>query len=410
MAYAELAGLSAVHGLYALLLPAVLYAVLGSSKPLIIGPEGSISALVAAAILPFAVAGSSDGAELAAMLALLVAGCFVAAWLLRLGWIADYLSRPVLIGYIHGVVVVLIVSQLEKLLGLDISGRDPIPKLLEVVRELGHVSGLTVAVSAVALGTLLTLRVVAPKFPGALLVVIAAIALSWALDLEAHGVAVTGSVPSGLPKFAFPLPPFLDVVRILPAAAGIFALSFADEILTARSFAGKRGQHVRVSQELVAMGAADLAAGLTQGFPVGASGSRTAVNHAMGARTQVAALVAAATVAIILLFLTNPIAYLPKAVLGAVIVSAAVGLVDLGAWRSLQETDRVEVAIAAVTMVGVLTIGVLEAIMLAVGLAVIDVVRRSARPHDAVLGWVEGLGRYAAYNLPRQRDRQTSPP
>jgi sulfate permease, SulP family len=394
MAYAELAGLSPVNGLYALLLPVVAYVLLGSSRQLVIGPEGSISALVAAAVLPLAVVGSAEAAELAAALAILVGGCFLAARLLRLGWLADYFSRPVLIGYLHGVAVVLVVSQLGKLLGLDIEARDPLLQLAEVVRELGDTSGLTLAVGATSLAVLIVVRQVAGRFPAALLVVVAAIGLSWWLDLEERGVSVTGSVPSGIPELDIPIPGGGDALLLLSAAVGIFLVSFADEILTARSFAGKHGQHVRAGQEVLAMGAANVAAGLTQGFPVGASGSRTAVNDSMGVRTQLGGLVAAGTILVILLYLTDPISYLPKTVLGAVIVAAAIGLVEPKAWRVLWATDRVEVTIAAVTTAGVVCVGVLEALVFAVGLSIVDVVRRSARPHDAVLGWVEELGRY----------------
>jgi sulfate permease, SulP family len=401
MAYAEVAGLSPVNGLYALLLPTVAYVLLGSSRQLIVGPEGSVSTLVAVAILPLAAAGTAAAVELAAMLALLVAACFALARVLRLGWIADYFSRPVLLGYIHGVAVVLVIGQLGKLLGLSVEARNPLPQLWEVVRELGSVSGVTLAVAAVALGVLLALRYVMPRLPAALVVVVAAIGLSWALDLQADGVAIVGAIPAGLPSVDVPTPALQDVVHLVPAAAGIFLVSFADEILTARSFAGKRNQHVRASQELLAMGAANAAAGFTQGFSIGASGARTAVNDSMGARTQIAALVAAGTVLGILLFLTEPVQYLPKAVLGAVIVSAAIGLVDPQAWRALAAVDRVEVAIAGVTTACVIGFGVLEALVVAVGLSVIDTVRRSARPHDAVLGWVERLGRYGDVSLHR---------
>jgi MFS superfamily sulfate permease-like transporter len=212
MAYAELAGLSPVNGLYVLLLPVVAYALLGSSRQLVIGPEGTVATLVAAAVLPLALAGSPDAAELAAMLALLVTACFGIARLLRLGWIADYFSRPVLIGYIHGVAVVLVIGQLGKLFGLSIDARNPLSELWEIVRELGSASGPTVAVAAVALGILLALRFLAPRLPGALFVVVGAIGVSSALDLQAHGVAVVGPIPSGLPSVDVPSPPFGDVV------------------------------------------------------------------------------------------------------------------------------------------------------------------------------------------------------
>ena len=395
MAYAEVAGVPPVNGLYALLLPAVLYTFLGSSRQLIVGPEGSISALVGAALLPLAVAGSSESAELAATLALLVGACFLLAWVARLGWLADYFSRPVLVGYIHGVAVVLVCGQLGKLLGVSIDATRPIGQVVEALQELGDANGTTVIVSATALGALLGLRRFLPMVPASLLVVVVSIGVSWAVDLAGDGVAVVGPIPSGLPSITIPTPPLSDVADLVPAAIGIFLVSFADGILTARTFAGKHNQQVRANQELLAFSGMSAAAGITQGFPLGASGSRTTVNDQMGARTQIAGLVAAGAVALVLLFLTEPMSYLPMAVLGAVIVSAAIGLVDRAAWSGLRLVSRFELGIAAATTVGVVVLGVLQALTIAVALSIVDVVRRSAQPHDAVLGWVDRLGRYA---------------
>lgn len=395
MAYAEVAGLSPVNGLYALLLPALAYALLGSSRHLVIGPEGSISALVAVSVLSYATAGSKEAAELAATLALLVGLCYLIAWAARLGWLADYFSRPVLVGYMHGVVVVLIIGQLGKLLGVSISATEPIPQLVEAAKEIGDASAATVAVSAATLAVLLPLRFFAPRVPAALLAVVGGIAVSAWLNLDQHGVAVVGHIPSGLPDLGIPTPPWNRVFDLVPAALGLFFVSFADEILTARSYAQRHGDRIGVDQELRAMAVASATAGVSHGFPVGASGSRTAVNESMGARTQFAALYAAITVSFILLFLTGPIAHLPKAVLGAAIVSAAIGLVSISAWRELVQADRVELAIAAVTMIGVVVTGVLNAVVFAVGLTIVDSVRRSASPGDAVLGFDPVLGRFA---------------
>jgi SulP family sulfate permease len=394
MAYGQLAGLSPVNGLYALLLPTVAYVLLGSSRRLVIGPEGATSTLVAAAVLPLAVAGSADAAELASMLALLVAVCFFLARLLRIGWIADYFSRPVLIGYLHGVAITLVVAQLGKLLGLDIDASEPLGRLWEIAKELDDVSGATVAVSAVALATLAGLRRFVPLLPGALIVVVGAIGASWAFDFGSHGIALVGPVEGGLPRPTLPTPGLADVVQLVPAAVGLFLVAFADEILTARAFAGKRREHVRASQELLTMGVANAAAGFTQAFSIGASGARTAVNDSMGARTQIAGLFSVGAVVLILLFLTSPIQYLPDAILGAVIVVAGITIVDVAAWRSLAAIDRVEVAIAGVTTACVVVFGVLQALVVAVGLSIIDTVRRSARPYDAVLGWVPDLQGY----------------
>jgi MFS superfamily sulfate permease-like transporter len=324
----------------------------------------------------------------------MVAACFILARLLRLGWVADYFSRPVLIGYLHGVAVVLVVSQLGKVLGLSIKAREPLSQLDEIGGELDKISGATVAVGLVALAALLLMRRFVPKLPGALIVVVCAIGVSWVADLSNH-IAVVGHIPSGLPGVTIPRPPLSDVVSLVPAALGVFVVSFADGILTARAFAGKHRQHVRASQELLALAASNSAAGLTQGMAIGASNSRTAVNDAMGARTQIAGLFSVGAIAVILLFLTEPVKYLPTAVLGAVIISAAFGLVEPAAWRALAAVDRVEVGIAAVTAICVVVFGVLQALVAAVALSLIDSVRRSARPHDAVVGWVERLGRYA---------------
>ena len=229
--------------------------------------------------------------------------------------------------------------------------------------------------------------------------VVAAIGVSWAFDFASHGVAIVGPIPGGLPHPTLPTPSLDDVIDLVPAAFGVFLVSFADEILTARAFAGKHNEHVRASQELLVMGAANAAAGFTRAFSVGASGARTAVNEAMGARTQIAGLFAAGAVVVILLFLTEPMQYLPARPCSAPSSSSpAMNIVDPAAWRALAAIDRVEVAIAAVTMGCVVIFGVLEALVVAVGLSIIDTVRRSARPYDAVLGWVP-----QSRGLPRRR-------
>lgn len=393
MAYAELAGLSPVAGLYALLLPVIAYVVLGSSRQVVLGPEGALSLLLATSLAPIAT--GNDYAALAAMVAVLVGGIAVLARVLRFGWISDYFSRAVLVGYLHGVAIVLIVGQLGKFFGVSIDAQDPIPQLREFFDEISTVDGLTAAVGIASLGVLLLLRWKAPRVPGALLVVVGAIVVSAIVGLEGEGVAVVGSIPSGLPSLSWPGVGIGKVFELLPVAFGIFAVGFADQILTARSFAGRHDQHVDANQELLAFGAANLAAGVTQAFPVGASGSRTTVNDQMGARTQIVGVVSAAVVLIVLLFVTAPFEILPKATLGAVIIAAAIGLIDPVAWRGLAGTGRSQVIIAAVTLTGVVIVGVLEALVVAVALSIVDVVARSAKPHDAVLGYVERLGRYA---------------
>jgi sulfate permease, SulP family len=398
LAYAEIAGLSPVIGLYALLLPAIAYALLGSSRQLVVGPDGSVAALVGAAVIPLT-ADPEQRASLAAMLALLVGGVFLGARLVRLGWIADYLSRPVLIGYIHGVAAVLIIGQLGKLLGLKVSAESPPGELLEVIREIDEIDWATFTVGVTCLAVLLLFGWLLPKLPAPLVVVVLAIVVSAVVGLANEGVAVVGHIPAGLPGLEVPDVGLLDTLKLIPPALGIFFVGFSGGILTARTYAGRHGQHVHAGAELAAMGAANLAAGISQAFPVGASGSRTAVNDQMGARTQLSGLLSAGVTALVLLFLTGPVEYLPVATLGAVIVAAALGMIDLAAWRGLARISRVEVAIAAITMLGVVSVGVLRALLLAVALSVVDAVRRSATPHDAVLGWVERLDRYADVRL-----------
>ena len=291
------------------------------------------------------------------MLALLTGTVFVLARVARLGWVADYFSRPVLIGYIHGIAVVLVIGQLGKLLGVSVSALDRIAQLVEVVRELGEVSGATLVVSGATLAVLFAFRTFVPRFPGTLVVIVLAIPFSSAPDLAAHGVAVVGPIPAGLPSIEVPSASFTEMVKLLPAALGIF-VSFADEILTARSFAGRHGRHVRAGPELVAMGRRPLDrvyAGLSdrgEWFPD--DGQRLArradagVGRGRGGRRR--------------RHRHPPVPdradrNLPKPVLGAVIVVAAIGLVDRAAWRALREVDAVEFTIAAVTAAGVVVLG-----------------------------------------------------
>jgi high affinity sulfate transporter 1 len=394
MAYAELAGAPVSAGLYALLLPVLAYVAFGSAPRVVIGPEGTVSLLAASAIAPLAASGSAEYASLAAMLALLVGLVFLAARLLRLGWIADYFSQAVLVGYITGVAVVLILGQLSKLVGVSSDEEGAVRETVDILRGLEEANGATVVVSLLSLSLLFAVSKVSKRIPGALLLVVAGIAASWALDLAADGVAVTGSVPSGLPSLGLPDVSRSDLGALSTAAAAIFLVAFCDSILTARSFAARRHEVVDANQELLAFGVAQIASGVTQGIPVGTSGSRTAVNDDMGATSQVSGLSAAAMIAVILLFLTAPIEYLPSAVLGTVIVFAAAKLVDPEQWRSLARSSRTELAIAAITTLVVITVGVLLAIAAAVVLSVADVVRRAARPADAVLGWSVEEDRY----------------
>jgi high affinity sulfate transporter 1 len=394
MAFAQLAGAPVSAGLYALLLPVLAYAVFGSAPRVVVGPEGTIALLVATAIAPLAARGSAEYAALAAMLALLVGAVFFAARLVRLGWIADYFSQAVLVGYIGGVAIVLILGQFGKLVGLSSDEDGAIREALDIASKLGDANGATVLVAAASILLLVVAARISKRIPGALVLVVLGIVASWALDLASEGVAVTGPVPSGLPSLAVPDVSSSDMGALVAAALAIFLVAFSDSILTARSFAARHHEVVDANQELLAFGFAQVASGVTQGIPVGTSGSRTAVNDDMGATSQVSGLAAVVVIAVILLFLTAPIEYLPSAVLGAVIVFSAAKLIVPDQWRSLARSSRAEIVIAATTAIFVVTIGVLQAIVVAVILSVADVIRRAARPADAVLGWSSTQDRY----------------
>lgn len=387
MAYAQTAGLPVAAGLYGLLIPLVAYAALGSSQVLMTGPTATAALLVAPALLTV----SSDPAAypaLAAMLALLVGAIFLAARLLRLGWISDYFSTAVLLGFLSGLGLTLIFGQLGVFTGVPVEGETPLQELLSFMANVvGGTDPATLAIGIVTLVALLVGGRYLPKFPMLLLVTVAAIAMSAALDLGGQGVVLVGEIPAGLPSLSWPGVSLRDVLILLPSALGIALVVFADGILTARSVAGPGDRPVDANQELIALAGVNVAAGLSQSFPLGASGSRSAVNVRLGGRTQVVSLVQAAGAALVLLFLTGALALLPKATLAAIIIYAAIGLIDVGGWKGLARGSRGELLIAGVVVVGMLTIGLLPSLILAVLLSMIDVVRRSAHPRDAVLGW-----------------------
>jgi high affinity sulfate transporter 1 len=394
MAYAQIAGVPVAAGLYASVLPVVAFAFLSSSPRVVIGAEGTTSILVAAALIGVAV-GSEAREKQALLLAFLVAVLYLVTALLKMGWLADYLSLPVLVGYIHGVAVLLIVGQLPKILGYSVDATGFFAEIVATLGSLSEIQPVTAAVGVTALVVLFGLRWLRPTFPGALLVVVGGIVVSWWLDLAAQGVETIGAVPRGLPTLTAPTFDPELMLALVPAAIGIYLVTFSDSILTARAFAERHGERVDASQEMLALSGGNVAAAFSGALPINTSGSRTAVNDAMGSTSQVSGLAAAAGVAIVLLALTEPMQYLPQAVLGAVIIQASTGLFSVKQWREVIRISRFETVIAVVALAGVLVLGVLEAIILAVVLSILDAVRRSARPHDAVLGYDPELERYA---------------
>lgn len=406
MAYADLAGVDVTAGLYALLLPVIAYAFLGSYRRLVVGPESAVAILVAIAVAPLAHGDPSRYAALVFGLALLIGAVYLLAWVLRLGWIADYFSQAVLVGYVSGIGLVLIIGQLGTWFSVSYEQDSAVRRAAELVTSVDDAHLATFAVGATAFLFLLASTIWFPKFPAALVVVVVGIAASWIFDWSAHGITSVGAIPSGLPQLAIPDLTLDDYRSLLGPALAIFVVGFADSMLTARAFAMQHRESIRADNELLAQGIGNIAAGFTQAIPTSTSSSRTAVNDGL-ATSQVSGLVATGIIGVILLFFTHPIQYLPIAVLAAVIINAAVRLIRPRAWRALARSSKAEVLIAAVALIFVVSIGVLQALGVAVALSLLDIIRRSAKPHDALLGYSPSLSRWA--NVADVKDAEVYP-
>jgi len=392
MAYGDLAGVTPVAGLYVALGALVGYALFGTSKQLIMGPEATTAIMTAAAVAPLAGGDPVRYAALAALAALLVGVLALLARVARLGFITDFLSKPILVGYIFGTTLIVIGSQLGKMFGIKLESDEFFQQVAELISRLDETDLLTFAIGVVSMAALLIIRRVNRALPGPLVVVVVAIVASALFDLEAKGVAVVGAVPAGLPQVAIPAVSVQDIFALLPAALAITILIYADEVLTARVFAAKHGQKIDANQEFIAIGMANIGAGLLTGFPAATSGSRTVVSDQMGGKSQWVGLIAAALTVIFLLFFTPLLAPLPTVVLGAIIIIASLGLLDVAAFRFLRRVRRAEFWLAVVTAFGVLTVGILQGILVAVVLSLVNVIYHISRPHDALLDDVDTHG------------------
>jgi SulP family sulfate permease len=391
MAYAELAGLPPEHGFYAVIGALVVYALVGTSRHLGVGPEPGTAILAATGVGAIALGDPSRYVALMAALALLVAGVCLVAALLRLGFLASVLSKPVLVGYITGVGLTLLSSQIASFTGVPISADRFVPRIRELLGHLDQVDAATLTVATATLVFVLVLRRRAPKVPGVLLGMLAATLVVAVLGLEEEGVALVGSIPAGLPTPALPSVSAADLWRLLPVAAGVALVGYSDNVLTARSLATGRGYRIDPNQELVALGLTNLSAGLSQGFPVSSSASRTAVPASLGSQTQLVSIVASAFVVLTLLLLRPLLAEVPTAALAAVIVAAAVSIIDVPGYRSLWRVSREECALAVAAALGVVVFDVLVGVLVAVTLSIGVALYRIARPHDAILGDDPGL-------------------
>lgn len=397
MAYAELAGLPAVTGLYATIASLVGYAVFGPSRVLVLGPDSSISPLILAAIVPLLVTDDpSEAVALAGLLAVLVGLVEIGLGLGKLGFVADLLSREVQVGYMNGLAVTIVVSQLPKLFGFSVDADGFGDELTGFVRALDQTHTATLLTGIGVLVVLAVLPRLTRTVPAILVAVIGVTVVSGALDLAGEGVTTVGSLPQGVPAPSLPSTDLSDVGPLLIAAFGITLVSLADTIATASSFAVRRGDEVRADQEMVGIGAANLAAGFFQGFAISTSGSRTAVAEQSGAKSQVAMLIGAGLVASLLLFFNGLLAALPQTALAAVVIVAAISLVDVPVLVRAWKVRRGAVLVSLTATAGVILLGVLEGIVVAVVLAILLFFRRNWWPHGTVLGHVAELGGWHA--------------
>jgi high affinity sulfate transporter 1 len=391
IAYAQLAGFPPVVGLYASILPLVVYAIFGTSRQLIVNPDAATCAMIAAIVAPLANGDAELYATLAVTLAVLSGIACIVAGIFRLGFLADFLGKPVLVGFMNGIAISIVLGQLGKVFGFSIESGRIIPRLVEFASKLPQTHLPTLAVGVLTFLVVRSVKRFLPLLPAPLVALVVAVAVVQALSLDQLGVSVLGAVPAGLPTVSWTPVPHEHLGSLLSGAAGLALVSFTSGMVTARSFASRNRYEIDVDREFIALGACNIAAGLSQGFAVTGADSRTAVSDAMGGKTQVTGLVAAATMAIVLLVLTGPLRFLPSSALGAVLISAGIGLFD---WKGLVRFYRIqegEFVVCAAAMLGVVTLGALQGIGLAIALAMLVLVIRSSRPADAVLGRVDGL-------------------
>jgi high affinity sulfate transporter 1 len=392
MAYAELAGLPAVTGLYTTIACLIGYAVFGPSRVLVLGPDSSISPLILASILPLLVTDNpSTAVALAGALALMVGLIEIGLGLAKFGFIADLLSSEVQVGYMNGLAVVIIVGQLPKLFGFstDVSGFVNEVRVFFTSLDETHLASVIMGVSVLAI--LLIMPRLTRRVPAVLVAVVGATVVSAIFSLSDHGVATVGSLPSGFPHPSLPSTKLSDIGPLVVAAIGITLVSLTDTIATASSFAARRGDEVRPDQEMIGIGAANIFAGLCQGFAISTSGSRTAVAEQSGAKSQLTGLVGAGIVLLMLLWFNSLLADLPQTALAAVVIAAALSLMNLDALRHYFKVRKSAFVLSLVASAGVIFLGVLQGIVLAIVLAILLFFKRSWWPHGGVLGQVPGL-------------------
>ncbi|HVG66173.1 MAG TPA: sulfate permease [Actinomycetota bacterium] len=396
MGYAQAAGLPPITGLYATIVPLVAYAILGPSRVMVLGPDSSLAAVIAAVILPLGGDDPETAVALAGALAVITGLIILVAGIARLGFVTELLSRPVQLGYLYGIAVTILVGQLPKLCGFSIEGRGLLTEIRDFAQGVadGQVNRAALAVGLAGIVVILVLRRFWRTVPGVAVAVVVGIAAVAIFDLEAEGVEVVGVLPEGLPTLVFPSVDLADLGALFSGALGIALVAVADTTVLSQSLAAQRNESVDPDQELRALGAANLASGLFQGFAISSSSSRTPVAVSAGARSQLTPLVGAVAITLLLVFAPGLLRDLPLPMLAAIVITAAIGLIDVAAVRRLHRVRRSEFVLWLAAFGGVALLGVLMGIFTAILLSLADFVRRAWRPHDAVLGREDELKGY----------------
>jgi len=395
IAYAEASGVPGIYGLYATIVPLLAYALFGPSRILVVAPDSSLAALILAVILPLSTGDPLRAVALAGALAIVSGLVCIAAGLAKLGFLTELLSKPIRYGFMNGIALTVLLSQVPKLLGFEAHGDGPLRQIAAIAEGVwrGQVHGLTFAVGAATLATILWLKR-RPGWPGVLISVVGATLAVLAFDLKGHGVSVLGSLPQGLPAPTLPLIGLDDLGPILVGGAAVALVSFAETSVLSRSYAARLRTRVDPNQEMVGLGAANLAAGLFQGFPISSSATRTPVAEAAGAKTQLTGVVGALAIAVLLLVAPNLLSPLPSAALAAVVIASAIGLVEVQDLKRIWRIQRWEFWLSMACFAGVAVFGALPGIGIAVVIAVIEFLWDGWRPHSAVLGRVDQVKGY----------------
>jgi sulfate permease, SulP family len=389
LGYAGIAGIPVQNGLYAAAAGAILYAVFGTSRQISTGPSSGLAAVAASAVAVAGVKGIQDAAALVAMITLVSGVLFLLLAVLKMGWIAQFLSRAVVTGFLFGAAIDVVIGELPKLTGTKTTGSNPIQELWSWIGTLGDAQLLTVVVGAAALAVVFGLRIIAPRIPGALVLVVGGLVASWLFDLGAHGVALVGEVPRGLPSLQVPDVSLLrdHASTIALAAVALVLIGFSQTAGDARTFAARHRYRIDINQESAAQGMANVGAGLFQGMPVSTSLSASSLNDHTGARTGLASLTSGVIVLLTLLVLAPIFSNLPKPVLAALIIEAVVmGMMDVPEMRRLARVQRLDFWIAIAAIIGTLLVGVLAGVMIGIGLSLIWLISVATRPRMPLLG------------------------